>query len=393
MGVTSSPPQSPNPTVTAAAQTGENVQTAIANDVMSRLNQTDPYGDQLSYSLSGQYFLPDPNLGGKGPGYYVPTGSAPPAGAAAPMASGVDPNYALEQAYLNTKAGESSGAGAAALGTGAGGYWLPIYSQTTTLSPQNQAIYNTVQQTEGTLANTANSLAAAAQSRLATPLNLNQYQAGAAPTFGAPPSVSQFNPANYDGAYSAWEQPFNQAWNLQNQQLVQQLADQGINTGDTAYNNAMFGFTQNKQNALDTYNNSMLGNEIGAYNAYNTAALNAYNANVAAQLNSYEAGLQGKQYNANLALQNYNQPLNELSTLLHGNANGGGLTSIATPNFITIPSAQIPTTNVASIDQQAQQNANTQYQLQQQQNSALYGGLFGLGSSLLSGGALGGLLG
>lgn len=55
----SSPPPPPNPKQTSAAQTGTNVATAIANNLMQQVDQTTPYGN-LTYNQTGTYSFTDP---------------------------------------------------------------------------------------------------------------------------------------------------------------------------------------------------------------------------------------------------------------------------------------------------------------------------------------------
>lgn len=55
-------PAPPDPKVTAAAQTGTNVSTAIANTQLGNVNQVTPDGS-LTYSQSGTYKMTDPTTG------------------------------------------------------------------------------------------------------------------------------------------------------------------------------------------------------------------------------------------------------------------------------------------------------------------------------------------
>ena len=57
-----SPPQPPDPVATAAAQTGTNVSTAIANATLKNVNQVTPDGN-LTYSQSGSQSIYDPSTG------------------------------------------------------------------------------------------------------------------------------------------------------------------------------------------------------------------------------------------------------------------------------------------------------------------------------------------
>ena len=229
MGGSSSPPPAPDPVATAAAQTGENVTTAIANAQLSHVPQTDQYGNTTSYNQTGSTSMTDPLTGTK--------------------------------------------------------YSLPQYSETTSMSPTNAALYSNLQGLEGTNLQTANNLATSAQGRLSTPLDLSPYM-----TTAKAPTAADIN--GY--ANTAWEQPFNQTWTQQQQQLDQKLADQGVAPGSTAYGNAEYNFSQNQQQAMNQYSSGMYGTAT-------TAALGAYNSQLAAN---------GQ--NAQLATQEYNQPLNSL---------------------------------------------------------------------------------
>ena len=65
-------PTPPDPKVTAAAQTGTNVSTAVANSQLGNVNQVGPDGS-LTYSTSGTYDWTDPSTGTK---YSVPRTTA-----------------------------------------------------------------------------------------------------------------------------------------------------------------------------------------------------------------------------------------------------------------------------------------------------------------------------
>ena len=55
-------PDPPNPVATAAAQTGTNVATAVANANLGNVNQVTPQGN-LTYSNTGNYQWTDPTTG------------------------------------------------------------------------------------------------------------------------------------------------------------------------------------------------------------------------------------------------------------------------------------------------------------------------------------------
>ncbi len=298
MGSTPSPPPVPSPQATAAAQTSENVTTAVANNEMSKVPQTDQYGNTTTYNVTGSTPLTDPMSGAT--------------------------------------------------------YQLPNYSETTSMSPANQAIYSAQQGAEKQLANAAGTLGGQINNQIQTPLNLSQYQT----TANAPTAADINSYAN-----NSWETPFNTSWNIQQQQLDQKLADQGINPGSNAYNQAEFGFTQNQQQAMDSY-------ASGMYGTATQAALGSYNSELAKNAQ-----------NAQLAQSQYTLPLNEMSSLL-------GSSQVASPQFQNIQTPTIPTTDYATIAQNTYQDQLAGYQIQQQNNAAMYGGLFGLGGSLIMGGGL-----
>lgn len=255
-----STPSTPDPVTTANAQTNSNIDSAIATADLSHTNQTNAYGDTQTWSQNGSTSYTDPSTGKT--------------------------------------------------------YSIPQWSETTTLSPEQQKLFDTTQSAEQGAATTANSLINQAQSQLSTPIDLS---------------------ANNVNKYvnTSWEQPFQDTWNQKQSQLNQQLADQGITVGSEAYNNAQRNFGQELQNAQGTYDTSM-----------------------------YNTGLSALQ-------TQYNQPINELSALL-------GNSQVASTAFNQNSSPTVANTDVAGI-------TNSAYQQQLAAANATNTGLFGLGSTLMSG--------
>lgn len=62
MGKNSNAPAPPDPSATAAAQTDQNISTAIAQQQLNNVNQVTPYGS-LTYEQTGTYDFTDPNTG------------------------------------------------------------------------------------------------------------------------------------------------------------------------------------------------------------------------------------------------------------------------------------------------------------------------------------------
>lgn len=111
-----SAPTPPDPQATAAAQTGTNVATAIANAALKNVNQITPYGS-LTYNETGSKNIFDPSTGKN--------------------------------------------------------YDVPIYTATQTLSPEQQALLGKTQAAQGNLADTAQQQSGFLKDYLATPANLD----------------------------------------------------------------------------------------------------------------------------------------------------------------------------------------------------------------------------
>lgn len=109
-------PTPPDPKQTAAAQTGTNISTAIAESVLNRTNQVTPYGS-LNYDQTGTYSYTDPTTGQS--------------------------------------------------------YDLPQYTATQTLSPEQQGIFDASTSAQTNLAQTADERSGFLKDYLAKPFSLN----------------------------------------------------------------------------------------------------------------------------------------------------------------------------------------------------------------------------
>lgn len=301
-----SAPTPPDPKVTAAAQTGTNVSTAIANAALGNVNQVTPYGS-LTYKQSGQQFVNDAN-GGKwyvGPnGQYtqtMPTGGG--AAASTPVRSSGKPVAKASgggNAQLNgptggtdmggggtVQPGTQSGGGAAGGGLPTGwrevnGYYIPTYTATQTLSPTQQKIFDASQQAQINLANVAQQQSGRLGDLLNRPMDLSKLPAGGNAASLTMPQYQQFSSANplqttiadagkiatgfgdagaltrtYGTDFSADRQKVEDALMARlNPQLSQdrtalesQLSNQGIKLGSAAYDRAMSNFGQQSNDA------------------------------------------------------------------------------------------------------------------------------------------------
>jgi hypothetical protein len=379
-----SAPTPPDPFQTAAAATGTNVSTAVANAYLNNTDQITPTGS-LDYSPNGNHSWTDPSTGAT--------------------------------------------------------YNIPTFSATQTLTPQGQAIQDQTLAAQYNLAGMANSQS----SKIGTLLSQGMNFSGA-PTAGSATGLSGVGQANtsYDpggaiqstfgdagditksygpGDFSADRQRVEQSlMDRMNPQLArergnieQRLADQGIRYGSQAYasamddynrqaNDARFGAIgqagQEQQRMMDMaaqragFENSAQQQEYeqglgrGSFANQAQAQQNAQNAGAASFGNqglAQQLAQQQSVFNAQNAARNQymqeqyaqrNQPINEITSLLSGS-------QVQSPNFLNTPSSQIPTTDVAGLINQnfAQQQSN--YNTASQSWNSLMGGILGLGAGAL----------
>jgi hypothetical protein len=379
-------PTPPNPIATAAAQTGTNVSTAVANAELSHVNQVTPTGS-LDYSQRGTFSWTDPT-----------TGST---------------------------------------------YQIPQYTATQTPTDAQKAIQLQNEGAQKNLATLANTQSGSIGGILNNPFDINSSQvpaAGdtsritnlpdAATTFGGAGTqqgtfddtgdiTRSFGPSDNFSADRARVEDalfgrLSPQLDRDRSRLEQQLADQGIRYGSPAYQQAMSDFNRQSTDARlavtaqgGQEQQRMFQMAQGQAQFQNAAEQQAYQeaqgrgtfANAAEAANYQQAlgrstfanaGQQQNAQNAQAALNaenarraNYLQeqfagrqePINEIGALLSGS-------QVSKPNFITPPQTSIPTTDVAGL---INTNFNQQFQnynSQQQATSQLLGGLLGLGSNV-----------
>lgn len=183
-----SAPRAPDPMQTAQAQAGLNRQTAITQQELNMVNQTNPYGS-VRYNQTG-----------------------------------------------TTASGN------------------PIWNQTTTFSPGQQAIFDQTQAAQTNLAELANQQSGMLQERLANPFEFNNRDAE-------------------NWAYDLGSARLDPRFEQQRSSMATQLANQGVAPGSRAWEAAM---ASQGQNENDAYNQLMLQGRGQAFNE----ALTTYNAPV-----------------------------------------------------------------------------------------------------------------
>ncbi|HEY1035016.1 MAG TPA: hypothetical protein VGE09_08545 [Pseudoxanthomonas sp.] len=284
-GKSGSSPQAPDPSYVSGQQTQSNLNTAISQARLNNVNQVTPMGS-LTYDETG----------GK-----------------------------LDYA----------------------GNWIPQFTATTKLSPEQQKLYDTqTRVTQG-----AYDLADQYTGRIgqATAQPFNYEGLPNAPTYNEDYRRQQLD------TIMQRNQP---QMDRDRAQLEQRLADQGITMQDPAY-----------RTALDQYGRTLNDFRLGA----DTQAGNA-----AAQQYGLEAQTRDRAIAERANLRT--QPINEVAALL---GTGSGVQG---PQFVNTPQSQIAPTDVSGNYWNSYAAQVQQQNQQQQQQSAALGGLFGLGSAVIGGG-------
>lgn len=259
-----SAPTPPDPKDTAAASTGTNVATALANANLNNVNQVGPNGS-INYSQSGTYQFKDPYTGQS--------------------------------------------------------YDIPQFTQTTTLSPDQQALYDLNNQTQQNLGQIGVSQSSKIGDLLNTPFDASTANKA------VEDKIDALGAARLDPQFARSQDA-----------LQTQLANQGIQPGSAAWNAQMTQFQQGKN---DAYNQLYLSGNQQAYQQ---------------------------------AITDRNQPINEITALLSGS-------QVSNPTFGATPQTTIPTTDTAGLINQNYSQQQQNYQTQLTQQNALLGGVFGLGAA------------
>jgi hypothetical protein len=377
-------PTPPDPTRTAAAQTGTNVSTGVANAFLNNVNQNTPEGS-LQYDVTGSHSWTDPSTGHT--------------------------------------------------------YNIPTFTSTQTLSPQQQAIQSQTNAAKLNMAGMANTQSGRISDLLSTPFtptsgapgagdpNAIKKIPGAATSYDAGGQIQNTFAGGGDITKSYGAGDFSQdRQNVEdslmarmNPQLArergsieQRLADQGIRYGSQAYASAMddynrqandarfaavgqagseqqrmmdmaaqrAGFQNAAQQQQYDQNQGMaaFGNQAQAQqNAQNAAAAGFGNAGLAQQLAQAQSGFNADNSARNQYLQEQyqqrNQPLNEISALMGGS-------QVQQPNWLNSPNSQIATTDFAGITGQNAQLQQQAYNTAQSGWNSTMGGILGLGGKL-----------
>jgi hypothetical protein len=265
------------------------------------------------------------------------------------------------------------------------------YSQNTTLSPSQQGLYDLGTQAQTGALQVANDQIGRVGQALSTPLDPNN--AGALTrNVAAGPIQQQVGDNNSSAAVKAvTDAYYNQATSrldpqfaLQQQQLNDSLANQGIGINSAAYQNAQDIQGRAKNDAYNQANFSAIGQGATEQNTLFSQALAQGDFANQAQNQQFGQGQANAQLNNTAQQQAFQQqayaqslPIQEFSQLL-------GTGQVQNPQGISYTPSQVSPTDVTgayALNAQAQQAA---YQSQLANSSSNLGGLFKLGGSILA---------
>lgn len=221
-------------------------------------------------------------------------------------------------------------------GTGEDG--TPLYSATTTLSPEQQQLYNLQTQAQQQFGQVANDQLGQVSDRLSQPLDYSSL--GAAP---------QANQQAWDTAYNSLIERQRPQSDQRLQALQTQLANQGIGYGSEAWKSAM-----------DDYNRGQNDFNLGAQ----LAATNEMGQRFGLEASQRDRAI-------NEMIQQRQIPLNELAAMMSG-------AQVQNPNFVSTQQTAIQPADVMGATYASANLAQNNYNAQLQQSGAQNQGLFGL---------------
>lgn len=319
-----SAPQAPDPTVTANAQADANAKTARLQATLNRVDQVTPYG-KVTYAqgaapLDRQQWI-DSQVAAERAKY----------NAAAPtMIPGVFTG-AGDQGGNNTPIYSESPAAFDEAGARAKYEAMPTpevpgqdrWTQTTTLSPEQQRLYDLTTRGQTTYGETANNLLDSVKGQLSQPVNVDWAK-------------------ERDRALAAQMGRINPTLMQAEEGLRSRLLNSGLTPGSEGWDREFRTFNQGRNDALLA------------------ADLNA--GNTVGQAISQQAALRA-------------MPLNEASALLSGS-------QVQVPQAGQIAPVNVAPTDVLGAYNNQYQGQLAQWQAANQSNNAMMGGLFGLAGTL-----------
>lgn len=288
-------PAAPDPAATAAAQTASNKDTAYWNAVLNNVNQVTPYGN-LTYTQSGGGQKYDNDAYAKA----LSAWNSQPAPTTAPISGGIGSMKPSD--YRNGLTSTSGQRGAMPTldqfktGTDA----PPQFTSTITLSPEQQAIYDSQTKNETALSQLGGEQIGRIRDSVSTPYSYN----------GLPAAYSQDDATAAQGKFEdALYSRLNPQFANDEEALRTRLINQGIGQGSQAYNTEFERLNQAKNDARmqsvlqgANYSGTLQDQAMGRRNQ----AISEYDAQRNAPLNEYIGLTSGVQVqNPQFSSQNY----------------------------------------------------------------------------------------
>jgi len=372
-------PKAPDPKDTAAAQTGTNVSTAIANANLGNVNQVTPYGN-LTYSQTGSYQMMDPSTKTN---YAVPQFTATTS--LSPEQQSVLNQNNKTDLNLATLGADQSGRLNTLLGNRFTLSGLPKAGDADAIGSANYQQYGSGPQLQTSIANAGD-----ITKSYGTDYAANVQQVQDAMFSRANPQLdrernnletSLVNQGVRRGS-DAWAtalDEYNRSANDQRTSIILGSGQEQSRLAGLARDQATFAngaqqqqYDQNSNNAgfSNGANQQMFQNANTSASGNNALQDQAINA----QLAKFNAQNTGRQNAMNEAFATRNQGLNEVLGLASG-------AQVQNPNFVSTNMPSIPTTDYAGIVQQDYSNQMGAYNSQMSNYNSILGGLFGLGAS------------
>jgi hypothetical protein len=330
-----SPPPAPDPKVTIAAQSEANADTARLQAQLNRVNQVGPTG-QITYSQGAPGMDRTTWENSEVEKARAAWQAANPPGTAPPPAP--EPQWWAGGDGDNNSGGggggipmptQPAGFDEAAFRKTLEGRTVPTlpgqdqWTQTTTLSPEQQRLYDLTTQGQTTYGETANALLSGVQDQLSQPVNTNWE-------------------AERERVLAAQRSRLDPFYAQQEESLRQRLRNSGLSEGSEGWEREFRNFNQGRNDAL-----------------------------LAADLRAGDTVGQGIQQTAALR----GMPLNEASVLLSGG-------QVQTPQLNQSPQVGVAPTDAMGAYNQQYQGQMAAWQADQQRANAGMGGLFGLAGTL-----------
>ncbi|WP_417814051.1 hypothetical protein [Thalassospira alkalitolerans] len=296
-------------------------------------------------------------------------------GAAVAAQSGANDAATRLSAQLNRY--NSYGPGGSTTWSNSGDKW----TQTQTLSPDQQQQFDTTNQIGNSVLGQAQQYAGALPNQSFSYDGAPAYQSSLdrSGLADVPTDIGAYQDQAQQAAYDRTMGMLNPQFEQQNESLTQRLADQGIMQGSEAYTRAVDDFNRNKNDAmLSASQDAIMTGDALAGSMFNRG-LTSRQQGISERTTDLNLNNAARSNYANENLTTRNQNLNELAALLQGSPalqmpSGSGGAAVG---------AQAP--DVMGAYNTANNNALAQYQSSQANQGAMLGGLSNLGMYALMG--------